>query len=829
MSFVPEDKFPKPTTPVYNTSGEQYNLSDQRFNYHDGLQNTDKVKSSSTDNVFSTPEGAMARSQQIGCGGYHQVSINGETFYKPCEDSSYYDLRIEQLDSALNFTYIGNYRVLSWDKPFENVTKFNGWIIDASNSNNSGSILDANDIAIDFRYSIDGKSWSLWTNVGTALGGLTNEFSTLFDIALNPNNKFYPEFRFTSVLINDDGTIIYNTEEPIDPTIVIVSFELDLDYGPTPEVVIYKPAPVCTNEVSSRPVVFSNCNFTFNPYAVNRALNLYQDLSLMVNNVFGLEANYYSIQPQARGKDVILREYTLFNVVDEKCVKIVVPQNQFPDNKMNFDPFGLQFEEPFEIQIDKRYFEGIFGKGSQPRKRDILYFPIANRIYEINSTYLFRDFMNSPVYFKVELKKYTPKSNTYFQDPAYKEELEGISLTTSDLFGVETRDEETKATKPQQYATTITQLSQDPIRSYIYKELQTIEYDLNNNWTIVANNYYDLSASFNDDSEFGYDPDRYRNAVRYKFLPKSGQSTELAFTAWFNLRNYYDNQQLLRRPYPVINLTLEDSTDDLLYFNSFPKRHRLEEWQTYASNPNGYVAIKGDKHHSGGYQVVSVLDEYRFSVVNNTTVFSEGTIIWRMQKAQSRNLISGLYQDVDDSIKGFRADIIHSGVMDDTGNQFLETGSLVIRLNDTIINSPLQFTPVYGDWYSIVVNFSNVYKQISANIWEMSYDPVNPNEQTSKLNKVHEVVRMFTDPILFNAPSVVNNDTASPFYGTDNNSYKIFTGPIYLTNIRLFKNMIDIDTQSTVLNQNIVRDAQLAHIIDNAKPLLKAPKFARNR
>jgi hypothetical protein len=41
--------------------------------------------------------------------------------------------------------------------------------------------------------------------------------------------------------------------------------------------------------------------------------------------------------------------------------------------------------------------------------------------------------------------------------------------------------------------------------------------------------------------------------------------------------------------------------------------------------------------------------------------------------------------------------------------------------------------------------------------------------------------------------------------------------------------MIDIDTQSTVLNQNVVRDAQLAHIIDNAKPLLKAPKFARNR
>ena len=41
--------------------------------------------------------------------------------------------------------------------------------------------------------------------------------------------------------------------------------------------------------------------------------------------------------------------------------------------------------------------------------------------------------------------------------------------------------------------------------------------------------------------------------------------------------------------------------------------------------------------------------------------------------------------------------------------------------------------------------------------------------------------------------------------------------------------MIDIDVQSTVLNQNIVRDEQNSHIIDNCKPLLGLPKFARNR
>ena len=41
--------------------------------------------------------------------------------------------------------------------------------------------------------------------------------------------------------------------------------------------------------------------------------------------------------------------------------------------------------------------------------------------------------------------------------------------------------------------------------------------------------------------------------------------------------------------------------------------------------------------------------------------------------------------------------------------------------------------------------------------------------------------------------------------------------------------MVEEEKQSTILNQNIVGDAQLGIIIDNAKPVLKLPKVARNR
>lgn len=835
MNLYPEDRFPKPENKVLNGNGQQYNLSDPRFTTADGLENTRKYPNSSTDDYFSTKEAAEARAQQIGCGGYHTVVLEGQTYYRPCSSPDYYITRRDQLEASLNFQYIGNYRILTWDNPFIGVTRYNGWLLSASDSSNGASSVNPNNVLVEFRYSVDGDTWSLWSSVGTALDTFSNTEAEPFTIDLDPADKFYPEFRFTSVLVNPDGTLGYEADEPVDPSVVITQFDLDLEYDEVylesldAREKIIRPALRCSNEFTNRPVVFSDCGFTFNPYAVNRALNLYQDLSKIVNKVFGLEVNYYSVQPQARGKDVILREYTLFDVVDEKCIKVMVNNNQFPDNRANFDPFGISFDEPFEIQIDRRYFEEMFGRGSQPRRRDIIYFQLTNRIYEINSTYLFRDFMNSPVYFKIELKKYQPKSNTFFQDPAYKEELDGISLTTSDLFGAETLSEEEKITKPQQYVTTSYVRSGDPIRSYVYNKLPIVGYDLNNNWTIVLNNYYDLESAFVDDSEFTYDPFKNRNALRYKIRPKFDLKDEISLTSWFSLRNAYDATKLRKTGYPVLPAAIVSYDQNIVTYSTHPYKHYLTPWTSYAENPDGYVSIQGDYSHRGGYKVISVIDDYTFTVKNNSEIFDPGIKNWKAQKAQSRNFLSGLYVDELQNMKGFRFDLIHSGSIEQDVTNLINKGSFFLKLNDIEINSPLQWDIQYGDWYAFVVNISNKYKQISINAWKLSYDPVNPSQQSSELIKVHEYVQAITTPITFDAPENIVIDPSSPFYGTDQNSYKIFASPLYLSNLRLFKNMIDIDNQSTVLNQNIVRDAQLAHIIDNAKPMFNAPKFVRSR
>lgn len=835
MSFTPENKPNKNGLPVYNGNGDQRNLSDPRYRYQDGIENTTKPQISSSSDIFYTKEGALARSLDLGCNGYHEMVYKGETVYMPCSSEAYYGIRKEQYDSALNFTYVGNNRILSWDSPFEHVNSFDGWLISAGLSNNNGVILDAEDISIDFRYSIDGESWSLWTNLGTALTGVSdsensNNGAEIFSIPLDPNNLFYPEFRFTSVVRNDDGSIAFSSNEPIDPSIVILDFDLVLSYTiPEDSTMASRPNLKCSDEKSDRPIVFDDCAFSFDPYAINQGINLYQDLSLIVNKVFGFDVNYYSVQPQARGKDVVLKEHTLFNVVSESCIKVVVPQNQFPDNKINFDPFGLQFEEPFEIHIDKKYFESIFGKNSQPRKRDIIYFELTNRIYEINSTYLFRDFMYSPVYFKIELKKYNPKSNTYFNDPAHKEELEGISISSDDLFGAEIKREEEKITKPKQYNVSTSRRSEDPNRSYIYDNLSIVGFDLNNNWTIVFNNYYDLESSFIDDSEFIYSPKRYRDAVRYKSLPSLSSGEELSYTSWFSIKNYIGESKFTPRPFTPIPVTLESKSNGVVLYSTYPNKHNLVTWNGFETNPNGYVSIDGDSNHSGGFEVLSVIDDYRFTVRDIRNAIAVDTSGWRMQKAQARNMLSGSYLDSNDELMGINIDIIHSGSPNGDFTNFINKGSIIIRINGETLNSPIQFNPDFDNWYAIVVNLSNKYKQLSTNIWEMSYDETNPQAQTSDLRKVHEDVRTLESEKIFSAPSDIEEDTGSPYYGTDNNSYSISTSPLYITNLRVFKNMIDIDKQSIVLNQNIVRDENLAHVIDNANPILNLPRFARSR
>jgi hypothetical protein len=727
-------------------------------------------------------------------------------------------------DSPIEFSAIGNYRIISWTEPFKNVEAFNGWVIDTSGENPPYVYL-----YLEYRWSINGSNWSLWAP-------LTQQ--SIGDISISPDNPFWVEVRLTASS-DEDSSPYYPPGTTLSPPIVLLDFELDLQYKNVDprDLMTNPPAPLCSKELTNYPIVFSDCDFTFRPYDINRSINMYQDLSKIVNNVFGHEVVYYSVQPQGKGRDVVLKEYNLFNVVEEKCVKVMVLNNQFPDAALTFDSWGLNFNQPFEIHIDRKYFEGIFGKGSQPRKRDIIYFPITNRIYQIDSMYVFRDINNYPVYFKIQLTKYEVKKNTTFIDPQAESALLDYTVNTKDLFGEEVKNEEIELTKPQQYAITSQRRLEDPIRSYISKDLPIIEYDLNNNWTIVFNNYYDLDRIFVD-AQAQVDPASpsllviERDAVRWKADLILTENEERAFLCWFRIRNYLDRSKLVPKPAPKVPITIDNIGTGQITYSTYPIPHKL----SMGENPNGFVSILADVVRSGGFELLSVDDQFRFTIKDEGAAAPVTTASWKVQKAQARTLFDGYYNG-----QGMLIDLIWSGsnpVTSPTENNYLQTGSFRFRINNLEVSSPFgagisstigEFIPTTDDWYGFVFNFSNIFRQYSMKVWRLTYNPDNPATQTSDLSLVHSLDGVTTQAYTFNIPPVIEEDYDSPFYGTNNYAYKTRSCPLWATNYRFFKQMVEEEKQSTMLNQNIVGDAQLGIIIDNAKPILKLPKVAKNK
>lgn len=712
------------------------------------------------------------------------------------------------------FSSIGNYRIISYNSPFKNVNTFRGWIIETS-----GEVENSSYLLKEFRWSTNNSNWSLWMP-------LLSENVDVID--LDSNKEFYIEFKFTASS-DEDSSPYFPEGTNLETPIVLENFDVDLLYQEIDyRDLVTKPAILCSKELYTKSVIFNpSCtDKLFKPYDVNKGINVYQDLSRTVNELFGHEVNYYSIQPNGRGKDVVLKEYSLFDVVAEKCVKVMVPGNNFPDNKPIYDTFGIQFEQPLEIHIDRKYFESIFGKGAAPRKRDIIFFPLTNRIYQIESTYLHRDFNLYPVFFKCQLMKYEVKQNTQFINKTAERELHDYTVNTKDLFGEETQEEIEKVTKPQQYFVSSQRRNEDPTRNYIDQYLPIIEFDLNNNYTIVFNSYYDLERYLYDDPLSSSKTEEQREAVRYKSVPVLGDSDELSFTCWFKTRNYIDKTKLVNKPSAKLSISSYVQSDGIITYSSATP-HKL-------SMSDGYVSILADSARSGGFKILSIPDQYSFKVADNGSPITGSIATWRFQKAQARNLIHGRKEG-----QGISIQMIWSGTnLSQTSTEYLQTGSFRILINDLEILSPFgagtnsqigQFIPTLEDWYGFVFNFSNIFKQYSVNVWQMLYDPENPDAQTSDLGIVHFKEGLISQKYTYQIPSDIEQSNLVETWKSDNNAYKVLGSPLYLTNLRIFQNMIEKEKQSAILNQNIVGDSQLAIIIDNAKPVLRLPKIAKNR
>ena len=255
----------------------------------------------------------------------------------------------------------------------------------------------------------------------------------------------------------------------------------------------------------------------FKPYSQFKTQQTYIQLANIVKNIFGHEVNYFRTEPDTRTKDVILMEYSLHNVVDQQSLKILVPDNEFPqESTTKYDMFGMEFED-FEIHITQQEFQEVFGFGTRPRSHDYMYIPLINKMYTINSVALGDRFNEEITYWKVMLTKY--QNDTSVIKNEFETVTDDLFTDVDEVFGTEIRDDIIKTTKPEIFQTVSTSY-RDGIRNLTSIFLDIKDYDLKNRWTVVSKNYYDLTYVPTDTT-----------AVEYVAPSKSNGT--FAYTCWF--------------------------------------------------------------------------------------------------------------------------------------------------------------------------------------------------------------------------------------------------------------------------------------------------------
>lgn len=563
-----------------------------------------------------------------------------------------------------NITYKdGDSLLIQFNSSFGSVDKFTSY------SETTSPLPSSNDYLItSIRWSTDNLTWSPWI---------------LLPVDVNTGSKTFPTMDFpsgTDISLEFKFIRVSQPQPPVPLPLSLLNITIELDMVQTESPYNPPAATICPYGGNYSGIKVDCGDSLFRPYPLmGTAIALYDQLSLAVSEIFGHQVCYFKTTADQRSKDFILKEYSLYNVTDVKNVRIVVPDNEFPDNAIQFTPFDMDFESPFEVQIVKEDFERAFGYCVRPEERDYLYFPLENRLYEIQSAYLFKDFMRHGTYYKVTLFKWQDKENVMRPAGSTAAQLtDELTESFDDLFKAEDEKEFTQITKPLQY-NTINIGDWDFVRSHINENLEIKKHDINNYFTIVAKYAYDLNTI--EYNALG---------VRYKTLVNIPEDQDRVYTFWLQAnRKTFVNPELktVVNDYPV-----------------------------------------GSPYHGLSYDtIVDGLLEGVPDPITGVTAANQG-IKFNLQYGDTEG--DGIYVT-----KGMEV------IINSTSHQF-DTNYLEPwpdQAFPNLIVDAKQFNQkrlqLERKWFAFVVTISNNYGTANVNVWEMEFDATKPayTQQTTQL------------------------------------------------------------------------------------------------
>lgn len=249
------------------------------------------------------------------------------------------------------------------------------------------------------------------------------------------------------------------------------------------------------------PFLESLCNEnTFNPYiGLDCALALQQQLADGIICMLGIPIYYFKVSPKQDTADYTFKEYIMHNIESVKQIKLMIPDGEMPSSRPQFSELDFDWETDWEVEVGKTEFARAFGDTAFPKQRDIVYIPMMQRMWEVNSAY---DEKNEGLLWhsttwKLSLIKWNEKTNV--EQDNFDELIDNLVVNTYDnVFKELETNEQTRTTavlqteRPSYTANNISNVfMQDSIRKQMTKDTIAIsESQYNNKSVVVAKNIY---------------------------------------------------------------------------------------------------------------------------------------------------------------------------------------------------------------------------------------------------------------------------------------------------------------------------------------------------
>ena len=362
-----------------------------------------------------------------------------------------------------------------------------------------------------------------------------------------------------NVSTNDpNNPVNWNTMKPADSP--MSTYDLNLN--------AYTQGLSCYNAPGADPTAVTtamtaqnaaNSGSYWKPYTVDAIMSYANMIANQVNQLFAWDVDYHITDPDRKGTDFILHEYQLKNIMDVKTLKVIVPDNKFPDNQLKANMFQLDLFDVFEVQILKDEFKSKFGIERRPSEDDILFICPINRLFYVKSANVFRDIMNAGIYYKVLLEKYEQKANILNLSAESKFKLGNLTKNTTmeELFGNEIKEDSDKVANKDQFKP----FTFDPMRFAVNNKVIRVKQDIWNGEINFAVNYYNFKDTIGKQAVLFKKTDNVLNV-----------SDNRSFVMWFNFNNAWDPENPNRNAWKYYDI---DQNTNFYLLNNFDETTKL--------------------------------------------------------------------------------------------------------------------------------------------------------------------------------------------------------------------------------------------------------------